>query len=308
MLKPKVAIVSGKDIEEMVEKSIDLIGGIEQIIHPGDVVLIKPNLTAVWPRVHPGVITDARVVRALIRLAYSARAGEVIIGEGSGGADTEEAYEISGIKGVAREFGVRLVDFNKDETIEVTHPQWKVLKKIPIAKTVLESDVIINVPVMKTTHPPFYVSLSLKNMMGVLPGKGIFKGRYFTPEYVESHGFWEPTGGKKLIHESGNLSQAVIDLNVAVRTDLVVVDGIVGLEGGGPITGTPIKMGLIIAGNNPVAVDAVTTTIMGFNPEKIKYLRYAAERGLSPIKLEDIEIVGEPISKVKRNFKPFPPP
>jgi len=129
MPKPKVAIAKGKNVEQIVEKSLSLISGIEKVVRPGDIVLVKPNLTAVWPGMNPGVVTNARIVRSVIRLAKRAKAGEVIIGEGSGGADTEEAYEISGIKGVAREFGVRLLDFNREESVEVTRPEWTVLKK-----------------------------------------------------------------------------------------------------------------------------------------------------------------------------------
>jgi len=307
MQKPKVVIIKGKDAEQMVEKSLSFLGGIKQVICPGDVVLVKPNLTAVWPGMNPGVVTNTRIVRSIISLAQGVKAGEVIVGEGSGGADTEEAYEISGIKEIAREFGVRLLDFNKEESIEVICPEWKVLKKIRIAKVALESDVIINLPVLKTTHPPFFVTLGMKNMMGVLPGKGIYYDRYFSAEYLANKGFWEATGEKKIIHDSGKLSQAVVDLNIALKADLTIVDGIVGLEDGGPVKGSSIEMNLIITGMNPVAVDAVSATIMGFNPAKINYLRFAAKQGLGPCNLNDIDVVGETISDIQRKFKPYKP-
>lgn len=309
MAKPKVAIVKGKDPEELVEKSVCLLGGIEQIIHPGDHVVIKPNLTATWPGMHPGVITNSLIVRGAIKIALAAKAGEVIIGEGAGGADTEEAYEISGIKGIAREFGIKLIDFNQAESVEVSIPNGRVLKQLPIAKAILDSDVIINLPVLKTTHPPFNVTCGLKNFMGVLPGKGKYEGRYFTAEYVAHKGFWESTGGKDIVHRSGKLSQSVIDLNTAIKnTTLTIVDGITGLEAGGPLTGDPVRMDLVIAGTNRVAVDAVAATVMGFDPASLNFLRFATRAGLGPHDLNEIEVVGESISAVQRKFKPFPSP
>ena len=136
-----------------------------------------------------------------------------------------------------------------------------------MAKRVLEADRVINVPVLKT-HLQTVVTGALKNLKGVVPGR-------------EKH----------IIHLAG-LDDGIVDINTVVRTDLVVVDAIDCMEGtGGPTNGRPIRVGLIIAGDNPVEVDATCLRIMGVDPHKVAHVRKAAERGLG--RLDGFEVLGE---------------
>jgi ferredoxin len=119
----------------------------------------------------------------------------------------------------------------------------------------------------------------MKNLKGFIPGKQ-----------------------KHLAHLVG-LDSAIVDLNKLIKADLIVVDGIVGMEGMmGPTWGSPVEVGLIIAGDNVVATDAVCCKLMGINPKEVKHLTLASKFGLGPIDLNKIELFGEPIDRVSRKF------
>jgi len=120
------------------------------------------------------------------------------------------------------------------------------------------------------------VTLSLKNMMGALASKGSMHTR--------------------------SLSEKISDLASILRPSLSVVDGIIASEGH-ETSGNPVEMNLLIAGTDPVAVDAVGAAVMGISPRDVKHLRLAEEKGLGTCDLEEITILGEPIEKVKRKFR-----
>jgi len=143
-----------------------------------------------------------------------------------------------------------------------------------------EVDWVVSMPKMKTHHW-VGVTLSLKNLFGVMPGS-----IYGWP--------------KNVLHWAG-IEQCIIDINAIVRSHLSIVDGIVGMEGDGPIMGTPKRTGVMVMGRNPTAVDATCVRIMGINPEKVGYLRVASI-GLGPIIEPHIPQRGEPIESVRTDF------
>jgi uncharacterized protein (DUF362 family) len=151
------------------------------------------------------------------------------------------------------------------------------LKSVKIAKTTLKST-IISVPKLKL-HGGARVTLGLKNMMGVMTPKGS-------------------------MHD-GRLSKNIADLSSIVKPSLTVIDGIIAGEGH-ETSGNPVKMDLVIAGMDPVAVDAVGASVMGVSPETVKHLRYAEEKGLGTLDLDQIEVVGESIEAVKKRFRRSP--
>jgi len=99
------------------------------------------------------------------------------------------------------------------------------------------------------------------------------------------------------------VDEVVYDMNQAVRIDYAIIAGLMGMEEAGPIDGIPVPLNLIIAGKNPVAVDAVCVHLMGLDPHEVKHLRYLHEAGKGPLDLAEIEVVGEPLEKVKRPFR-----
>jgi uncharacterized protein (DUF362 family) len=240
-------------------------------------VLIKPNLVVArnW---RTGTTTNPAVVEAIAHLAWEASAGDVLIGDGSGvGEDTNEVFKALGYDDMAYRCGARLVDLNQDP-VEVDCPTGVVLERIPISRTALEAEVLINVPMLKT-HCQTIVSLSLKNMKGVVHSRG-----------------------KREMHFLG-LEQAIVDLNRTIAPHLIVVDGTIGQEGRGPAAGDPVEMNLIIAGTNRVAVDAVCCHVMGVDPQTIPVISLASEAGLGPLALEEIVLKGEGLESVRRSFE-----
>jgi len=268
---PRIAIIKGTNPQDMTVKALEMTEAHEVLLN-GKPVLIKPNyLNAKHPST--GITTDSRVIEGVVKFLKQHHVKDVIIGEGSGFADTFKAFQVAGVDAVAEKWNVKLVDLNKDEFIEVKPANPLALKKVKIAKTALEST-IISVPKLKP-HRLASVTLSLKNIVGAVTPKGS-------------------------IHNP--LSEKIVDLASIIKPNIAVIDGIIAGEGH-EASGNPVEMNLVIAGTDPVAVDAVGAAVMDIPPEKVKHLRLAEERGLGTCDLKKIEILGEPIEKVKKKFK-----
>ncbi|MGQ9460482.1 MAG: DUF362 domain-containing protein [Candidatus Bathyarchaeaceae archaeon] len=267
----RVAIVKGTNPQDMTVKALEMVNA-DKVLSEEKPLLIKPNyINAKHPST--GITTDSRVIEGVVKFLKQHNAEEIIIGEGSGFADTFEAFQVAGVDVVAERWNVKLVDLNKDEFVEVRPSNPLALKKVKIAKTALEST-IISVPKLKP-HRLASVTLSLKNMMGAVTPKGS-------------------------VHIS--LSEKIVDLASIIKPSVAVIDGIIAGEGH-ETSGNPVEMNLVIAGRDPVAVDAVGATVMGIPPESVKHLRLAEEKGLGTCDLEEITVLGEPIEKVKKKFR-----
>jgi len=267
-----VAIVKGDDPVGMTVKALEMINA-HKSFRVDERILVKPNyIDASHPST--GVTTDARVVEGIVKFLKEKGLGNIIIGEGSGLADTMKAFEVAGIDEVAKRWKVDLMDLNGDEYVIAEVPSPLALKTVRIAKTALSS-AIISVPKLKL-HRMAGVTLSLKNMMGVVSPKG-------------------------QIHRS--LSKKIADLVSLVKPRLAVIDGIIGGEGH-ELARKPVEMNLVIAGLDPVAVDTVGAAVMDFNPKKAEHITLAAKKGLGTCDLDKIRILGEPIENVKKKFKP----
>jgi uncharacterized protein (DUF362 family) len=267
----RVAIVRGTDPPDMTVRALGMVDAAEVV--PADKpVLIKPNyINASHPST--GITTDARVIEGVVAFLKKHYVKEIIIGEGAGEVDTLDAFKVAGVDEVARRLKARIADLNKDEFVEVHPPNARTLKKVKIARTALENT-IISVPKLKP-HRQAGATLSLKNMMGAMTPKGSMHG---------------------------HLNQNIVDLASVIRPSIAVIDGIIAGEGH-ETSGNPVEMNLVIAGTDPVAVDAVGATVMGISIEYVKHLRLAEECGLGTCHLERIQVLGEPIEKVQRKFK-----
>jgi len=267
----RVAIVKGETPQDMVVEALEMVSA-QDAIPDGKPVLIKPNyINARHPST--GITTDSRVVEGVIAFLRRHDIGDVVIGEGSGLADTFKAFQVAGVDAVAERWGVGLVDLNRDEFIEVELRDPLALRRVRVAKTALER-AVISVPKLKP-HRLARVTLSLKNMMGVVSPKGA----------MHNH-----------------LSEKIVDLASLVKPCIAVVDGIIAGEVH-ETAGRPVEMNLVIAGTDPVAVDAVGAAVMGIDPKTVKHLRLAEERGLGVCDLNRIEVLGVPIRKVRRKFR-----
>jgi len=278
-----IAKVEKGDIEAAVREAIALAGGLEELINSDSRVLIKPNQCK--PALSgSGVLTDVRVTEAVARIVLELKPGSVVIGDGAiagydfSGYSTEEVFAASGMSEVAGKLGIELRNLNRDSFEEVTIDRPLVMDKVRIARTALESDVIISIPVLKS-HIRTHATLSLKNMKGVMPG-----------------------AEKRKSHRLG-LDMAIVDLNSVVRPSYAVIDATVGMEGLWQYPQDSRKMGLIVAGRDALAVDAVGASLMGIDPRQIMHLQYLAKQEGTILDLGQIEIVGEPLDKHRQHFK-----
>ena len=282
MGKPVVSIVKVDDVSTAVEAAVELAGGLP--VHDGDVVVIKPNAKNQSPPGY-GIVTDPRVVEALVRLAYQHGARKVKIAEGAayptGAYNTFAAFDAIGITAIAGRWDVELVDLNSYDSVDVEVPHGFVLDWVRVGRSVRDADVVINVPVLKT-HQGTLLSACVKNM-----GVGCA-----TREE------------KKRLHRLG-IDEGLVDVYSVLPTRLHLVDGIVAMEGDGPNLppGTAKPLGLLLAGTDGVAVDAVCAALMGFNPHDVKHLRLAQQHGLGVMDLQNITINGLTLREVVTPFK-----
>ena len=265
-------------VAQGVAEALDLLGGMEAIICPGDTALIKPNLIAARSY-ETGVTSNPHVVCALVREAKRCDARRVIVGDGAAvGYDTTEVLEVTGMRRMAEEAGAEVVDFKRGEFRTVIVPGGRIHRRLRVCAPLLDAQVVINVPVMKT-HDALPVTLGLKNMKGVIH-----------------------ENDKKRFHRWG-LNESLVDLNRVALAELTVLDGTVAHEGPGPTRGTPVNLGLLIASTDTVAADVVAATVMGFDPHDIDHIRLCAEAGFGEGNLDAIEVVGETVENVRRPFK-----
>jgi len=247
----------------------------------GRKVLLKPNLveyeTDMVINTHPAVVGAA--IDAFLRLG----AREVRVGEGPGHRrDTDGLLVASGLLPYLKETGSSFVDLNLDDIKRVTLlSDFMGIDALYIAESVFSADLLVSMPKIKTHHWAG-MTLSMKNMFGIVPGV-----KYGWPKnFLHWHG----------IHES------IVDINSTIRPHFVIADGIIGMEGNGPIQGQPKPCGVLVFGNDPVAVDSTCARIAGLNPEKIDYLRVAGEF-LGNFEEKRIEQIGEAISSVQTRFE-----
>jgi uncharacterized protein (DUF362 family) len=246
----------------------------------GKTVLLKPNFVSSDPlgmtNTHPVVIRAAR--EAFLRLGASV----VLVGDGPAlDRDTQAVIESVLLPEYLGPVSQIFVDLNVDDVERVSlKTRASRLRELYLPKTVLGVDFLVSLPKMKTHHWAG-VTLSLKNMFGVVPGSC-----YGWP--------------KNILHWAG-IDRAILDINAAVRPDFAIVDGIVGMEGNGPIQGLAKPCGVLVLGDDPVAVDATCARIMGLLPEKINYIARASSL-LGHIRTDQIDQIGESISSTRTPF------
>ncbi len=247
----------------------------------GKRVLLKPNLVEPH-RTARHINTHPLVVRAAIEAFLHLGASAVVVAEGSGHRrDAIMVLEESGFADILAEDHIPFVDLNRAAVfIMPNNGRATSLKSFLLPKELGRADVIVSMAKMKTHHW-VGVTLSMKNLFGVLPG--------------DYYG-WP----KNVLHVAG-IPGCITDITATVRPHLAIVDGIVGMEGDGPIMGNPVDAGVLVMGRNLPAVDATCARIMAVNPEKVPYLS-AAALSLGPIRASEIAQRGESIASVQRRF------
>ena len=315
----KVSIIKGISIYAMTKKAIDLLGGMNSIVKPGNSVFIKPNYITGGLNGHDpvasGEIPHPEVVASVVEECLKAKAREVIIGEwverplkinfagkeGKGGAQIKHLVDI-----LNKKYGnkVYLVNLMEHTSYFKFFPSKTKLGFLAIPNIVAEADVIISIPSLKTHHNPSPVSLGMKNFMGIMPSV-----LYGEPRYK--------------LHEAG-VHQVIVDINKALHPDLTVISASYGMENRGAslhLGGKPVDVSnriggaLVIAGRDPVATDATATRLISksWNPKPrdvnlgtpwyVHHIRMAYEQGLGTLDSSKIVIEGEKLENVLMNWQ-----
>src|SRR5262245_21361173 len=243
-------------------------------------VFLKPNLV----EYEAGTVinTHQLVVAGAAEAFLRAGASEVVVGEGPGHRrDIEYLLTATGLSDVLADLRVRFVDLNHDDVARVKlASRFTGLKELSLPVELLQSDVIVSMPKLKTHHWAG-LTASMKNFFGVVPGTV-----YGWP--------------KNLLHVKG-IPNSIVDLNATIRPHFTIVDGVTAMEGDGPIMGRPRALGMLAMGTDLVAVDATCARVIGLDPGKIPYLRMASAF-LGNVDSDRIGLVGEPLARYATQF------
>jgi uncharacterized protein (DUF362 family) len=237
----------------------------------GKAVLLKPNLVDYLPG--DAINTDPSLVVAAAECFRRLGAKSVLVAEGPGHQrDTELVLYQSGYQDCLRGEKIRFVDLNRDELVRTPlRASYTGMKHLWLPRTVFEADFVVSMPKIKAHHWSG-VTLSMKNMFGVVPGT-----RYGWP--------------KNILHWAG-IQESIVDICATVPVHFVIADGVIAMEGNGPLNGTPRQMGKIVLANDPVAADATCTRLMGFGPDRVAHIRNGS-RFLGNSRIGLIDQVGE---------------
>ncbi|MGB9835302.1 MAG: DUF362 domain-containing protein [Candidatus Saccharicenans sp.] len=260
---PELAVVEGEDPSVIVKEAINALGGMNKFISRGDRVLIKPNIG--WDRTpEMAACTNPQVVRALVELAYGAGAKEVIVMDHTIN-QPKRCYIRSGIQEAAQQAGAKVL-FTEEQRLKKMNLKGEWLKEWEVFQDFVEVDKLINVPIAKV-HSLSRVTLGMKNWLGAIGGS------------------------RNQLHQK--IDQAMVDLAAFFKPTLTVLDGYRILVRNGPQGGrtsdTLLKKTLV-AGKDPVAVDAYGATFFNYQPSELVFLKLAQERGLGKFELEKVKI------------------
>jgi len=277
-----VSIVRARDYSQELYQELPRVLAAHHLNVRGKRVLLKPNLVEFEP--DTPINTHPLLVHAALE-AFRALGAEVVIGEGPGHRrNTLDMADAAGYFRTIPRFEELFTDLNLDNVAEVhlARPHSR-LKSIYMAQSVLGCDLLVSMPKMKTHHW-VGATLSMKNLFGVVSG-----GVYGWP--------------KNVLHWAG-IPECIADLYHTLPRHFAIVDGIVGMEGNGPIQGTPKQAGVVVAGSDLASVDATCCQIMSIDPLQIEYLRLAVGDVAGLVK--SAHQIGESIARVTTRFELLP--
>ena len=284
-MKSSVSIIKCQNYDEdkvlrALRRSIDLIGGIQTFVRKGNHVLLKPNLLY-GKSPEKAVTTHPSILRGMIQIVREV-GGVPFIGDSPSVGSLMRTAEKAGIKAVADEMKCPLVEFNKP--VLPPKRKGKIFKQLEIDQTVLEVDVIINLPKFKT-HSLTLLTLGVKNLFGCIPGP--------------RKALWHLKAGE----DRKIFAQILVDVYQIIHPSLTILDGIVGMEGNGPNSGQPIPLGLILASGDSLSLDQIVCDLLGISRKSLLTNRVAFEQGLGK---DGMEVVGEKVEDVRIPHFQFP--
>lgn len=276
-----------EDIVYKINTGIEKLGGWEKFVKTGDTVLLKANL--IGPKSSDSAaVTHSEFIRSLTKILVN-RGCTVWIGDSSGGAiagitPTAQSFKVSGYEKVANEEGAIIKNFDKEGVFEI-EPKGKFKDKMYLAKPLIDVDVVINVPKLKTHSSTIYTG-AIKNVFGCIPG--LRKAMYH-----------------KIAPDKVDFGEILTDIHEGAKFHLHIMDGIVSMEGDGPTAGYPYNANKILISTDPLALDTVAIKMLGMDIEEIDILTAARERNLGEWNLDKIVIDGDYNSKSIPVFKDY---
>lgn len=270
------------EVDKAVSMVISDIGGIGKYVRPGDKVFLKINLL-MRKKPEEDVTTHPAVIEAVVKQIQAA-GGRVIIGDSPGGPYNERSlktiYRICGIDKVAESTGAEL-NFDTSVT-ELENPSGKILKNITVIKPIVDADVIISIPKLKTHNLTTFTG-AVKLMFGCIPGN--LKAEYHVR-----------------MPELNDFADALLDICIMTKPRLVIMDAIEAMEGEGPSGGSPKKLGCLLSSTNPFYIDGTAAKIIGLKQEDAPTIEAAIKRGIYDP--GELKFVGDDIEQfVKTDFK-----
>lgn len=257
----KVAVVkcnsyNQKQVDTAVANSLNLINF---KFRKGMKVLIKPNVVGNFPINQIAITTHPSLIEAVCKILKKNKC-EIFIGD-SPFTNAKSSFTASGIDKIAKKYG-RLIIFEQEKLIKIKDKKSKILKEFEIARITKEVDLIIDMPKLKTHVLTKYTG-AIKNLYGCIPG-----------------------GMKQKIHLQGkgeeNFSKILVDIYQNIKPELTIMDAIIGMDGEGPTSGNPQKVGLILASKNGIALDIAAAKIIGLPPHEVYVIKESISRKLYP--------------------------
>ena len=274
--------------EEAIRALVEQMGGMGRFVRPGERIVLKANLLRAAPP-ESAICTHPAVVEAVARLVKEA-GGTPVICDSPGGALHKEAvlrslYEKTGMAAAAAAAGAELAMDSSTRTVSL--PEGKVLRQAEIITPVAEADGVIDLCKMKT-HVLMSMTGAVKNLFGVIPGLSKVGYHATHPDHA-------------------TFADVLLDLTGYVKPRLSLMDGILAMEGDGPgSSGTPRQVGLLLAAANPLALDTAAGAIMNLPRQDNPVLLAAERRGLTPCRMEDVELIGGTVEELRMADYKFP--
>lgn len=276
MKKSRVVLIKcdaydDEQVCEAVEAGINLLGGISNFIKPGERIVIKPNVL-IGTNPQKCVSTHPTVLKA-VGITLKKAGAIVSYGDSSGFGKCKGNMKRAKLKQVADELGLILADFDKGKV--VTHREALLNKRFVLAKGVLESDGLVSLPKLKT-HGLIRFTGAIKNQFGCVPG--ILKSQFHVK-----------------MPDPYDFATMLVDLTTLIKPRLYIMDGVMAMEGNGPRSGTPKKLGALIFSDDPVALDSIACKIINLNPVFVPTSELGERAGLGTYHDEEIELIGDNI-------------
>jgi uncharacterized protein (DUF362 family) len=252
--KTVFSVTRGPDPQKITREAVERIGGMGQFVQKGNKVVIKVNISGGNPQI-PGSFTSPAVGGEIVRMVREAGGDPVVVDSDMIWTKFAPVAKAEGWVAWAKEQNVPLVNLRETEQVRFNFRKGSAIGIVPVSKMLVDADVIISVPTMKT-HLLTSVTLGMKNMYGTFPEEN--KAKY---------------------HRFG-IEDVVCEVNTAFTPNMTVIDGTIGGEAWGPLSCSPVGVQTVIAANDVVAADAIACRLMGYDPSAILHIRKAHEKGL----------------------------